>query len=216
MKNITLSELLNAYAIGIFPMSEDRHDPSLFWVSPEFRGILPLDQFHIPKRLRRTVKSDKYQVRIDTCFQQCVIKCAESGKGRQSTWINDQIIQLYQELFEHGHAHSVECWRDDVFCGGLYGVALGGAFFGESMFSTETDASKVALVHLIARLKAGGYTLLDTQFISEHLQQFGAIEVPRVKFKSILDKAILVNTDFHSLPTGSTGSDILQSITQIS
>ncbi len=216
MKNITLHELLNAYANGIFPMSEDRHDPSLFWVNPEHRGILPLDRFHIPKRLKRTVKKDIYQIRIDTSFQQCVLECSKPVAGRMSTWINDQIIQLYSELFDHGFAHSVECWRGGELCGGLYGVSIGGAFFGESMFSSQTDASKVALVHLVARLKAGGYSLLDTQFISTHLQQFGAIEVPRAEYKSILSDSILAKADFYSMPTGGTGSEILQSITQTS
>lgn len=216
MNKITLHELLGAYANGIFPMSEDRHDPSLFWVNPEQRGILPLDHFHIPRRLKRTVKSDKYQVRIDSSFQQCVLECSKPGSGRQSTWINDQIIQLYTELFEHGYAHSVECWREGLFRGGLYGVSIGGAFFGESMFSSETDSSKVALVHLIARLKVGGYTLLDTQFISQHLQQFGAIEMQRADYRSALSEAILTKADFYSLPSDSIGSEILQSITQTS
>lgn len=216
MKNITLHELLNAYANGIFPMSEDRHDPLLFWVNPERRGILPLDEFHIPRRLKRTIKSGKFDVHVDTAFRACVLECSKPSRDRRSTWINDQIIELYSEMFEHGFAHSVECWHEGQLSGGLYGVSIGGAFFGESMFSKVTDASKVALVHLVARLRAGGYTLLDTQFITKHLEQFGAIEVSRAHYRSLLSKAIMEKADFYSIPSDLSGSDILQSMTQTS
>ena len=197
-------------------MSEDRYDPDLFWVEPEYRGILPLDNFHVPKRLARTVKSDRFQVRINTAFKDCILACSESRPGRKTTWINDEIIALYTQLHTLGHACSVECWRDGVFVGGLYGVLIGAAFFGESMFSRERDASKVALVHLVARLKAGGYQLLDTQFVTAHLEQFGVTEIPRADYKKILDKAVSSDGDFYSLPMAMSGEDILQSITQTS
>ena len=216
MAHITLEDLLLAYRNGIFPMSEDRHDPDLFWVEPEHRGILPLDDFHVPKRLARTVKADRFQVRINTAFKDCILACSEPRPGRKTTWINDEIIALYTQLHSLGHACSVECWREGTLVGGLYGVLIGAAFFGESMFSRESDASKVALVHLVARLKAGGYQLLDTQFVTAHLEQFGVTEIPRAEYKEILDKAVNSRGDFYSLPMAMSGEDILQSITQTS
>ena len=216
MTGITLNNLLTAYANGIFPMSEDRRDPSIFWVDPEFRGILPLDDFHIPRRLRKAVRQDRYDIRVDSAFHECVLACAEPQPGRKSTWINDTIIQLYRSLHKQGFAHSVECWQDDLLVGGLYGVSLGSAFFGESMFSRMEDASKVALVHLVARLKYGGYQLLDTQFVTEHLLQFGVIEIPRDDYKKLLAKAIDQEADFYALPNTYCGGEILQSITQTS
>lgn len=216
MSTLSLNDLLNAYANGIFPMSEDRHDPSLFWVDPEERGIIPLDDFHIPRRLARVVKADKFQVSFNRAFHDCITACSMPSRGRNTTWINDQIIALYTGLHEQGYAHSIECWRRGQLVGGLYGVSIGAAFFGESMFSRENDASKVALVHLVARLIAGGYTLLDTQFITAHLEQFGAIEIPREIYKERLRDAIEQTSDFYSLPAAASGSSILQSITQTS
>ncbi len=162
------------YADGVFPMGETRDDPRIFLVEPDQRGVIPLDRFHIPTRLRRTVRSEPFVVRVDTAFADVLDACAATGTGREDTWINGPIRRLYLELFAGGHAHCIECWRDERLVGGLYGVTLGGAFFGESMFSRERDASKVALVHLVARLKLGGWTLLDTQFLTGHLAQFGA------------------------------------------
>lgn len=197
-------------------MAEDRLDPDIFWVDPPERGILPLDKFHLPKKLKKVVRADRFQVRCDTAFLECVYACAEPSPGRNSTWINDTIIDLYGGLFRRGFAHSVECWRDDRLCGGLYGVSLGAAFFGESMFSRETDASKVALVHLVGRLIAGRYKLLDTQFVTEHLKQFGVMEIARANYKTQLVEAIQLKGDFYSLPANVSGSTILQSITQTS
>jgi len=187
---VTPEILLHAYAQGIFPMAERRDDPELYWVSPERRGIIPLDSFHIPKRLARTVRSDRFRVTADTAFADVLLGCAEGVTGRPNTWINAEIMRLYTALHDAGRAHSIECWDDQRLVGGLYGVSLGGAFFGESMFSRERDASKVALVHLVARLKAGGYTLLDTQFLTRHLTQFGAIEITRLSYLARLREAL--------------------------
>ena len=191
--------LLRAYAAGIFPMAESAESEELYWFDPERRGILPLDGFHVPGRLRRTVRKSPFEVRFDTAFQAVIEACAESTADRPKTWINADIVRLYTELFESGFAHSVECWRDGRMVGGLYGVSLGGAYFGESMFSRETDASKVALVHLVARLKAGGFTLLDTQFVTEHLSQFGALEIPRSEYRRRLAAALPVQADFRGV-----------------
>ena len=194
---LTPELLLRAYAAGIFPMSEARDDPGIFWVDPEVRGILPLEAFHIPKRLRRTVRSKAFEVRYDTDFETVIRACAETGRGRRNTWINDTIINAYSALHRLGFAHSVECWLDGELAGGLYGVTIGGAFCGESMFSHVTDASKVALVHLVARLKLGGYVLLDVQFVTDHLKRFGAIEIPARDYLVRLDEALQVGTSFH-------------------
>lgn len=188
--DITPEILLKAYAAGIFPMAEDADDPTLFWVEPRERGIMPLDAFHVPKRLARTIRSDLYEVRVDHDFDAVIAGCAAPGFDRQKTWISGRIRQLYGELFDIGYCHTVEVYDGRRLVGGLYGVRLGAAFFGESMFHTERDASKVALVHLAARLRAGGFTLLDTQFVTEHLAQFGAIEVPRREYKQLLRAAI--------------------------
>lgn len=214
---ITPDLLLNAYASGVFPMADSRQDQELFWVDPVDRGILPLDRFHISKKLRKLVRQNRFEVTVDRSFRTVVAACAEPAPGRNSTWISRNIESLYTELHLRGFAHSIECWSADQLVGGLYGVSLAGVFFGESMFHTESGASKVALVHLVARLTAGGYALLDTQFGTEHLAQFGVIEIPRQEYHQKLNSALQVaNADFYRLPSGLSGSTILQSITQTS
>jgi leucyl/phenylalanyl-tRNA--protein transferase len=198
-------ELLQCYATGVFPMGEARDDPRVFLVEPDQRGVLPLDRFHIPSRLRRTVRSDLFEVRVDTAFDAVVEACAAPGADRDETWINTPIRRLYTELNARGHAHSVECWRDERLVGGLYGVTLGGAFFGESMFSRERDASKVALVHLVARLKRGGWRLLDAQFLTAHLSQFGAVETPQAAYLKLLKAARTLRPNLRSLFEPMTG-----------
>ncbi len=213
---ITPELLLHAYSIGVFPMAESRDDPHIFFLDPQFRGILPLDTFHVPKRLKRTVRAGVFDVRINTAFREVMKGCADSGPGREDTWINEQILDLYCALHDGGCAHSVECWQDGALVGGLYGVELGAAFFGESMFTRVTDASKVALVHLVARMIAGGYTLLDTQFVSEHLTKFGAIELPRAIYHARLRDAVVRHADFYRLEESPSGDRVLQLITQTS
>lgn len=199
-------DLLDCYARGVFPMADAREDARVFLIDPERRGVIPLDAFHVSRRLARTVRSEPFEVRVDTAFHQVVLACAAAGPGRTETWINRPIERLYLELHELGHAHSVECWRDGELVGGLYGVSLGGAFFGESMFSRRRDASKVALVHLVGRLIAGGYRLLDTQFMTEHLAQFGAMEIARAEYHRRLRQALSVAADFYGVTgAGSTG-----------
>lgn len=196
---ITPSVLLRAYACGIFPMSESADDPTIFWVEPEQRGIIPLDGFRISSRLARTVRSDTFRVTINTAFKQTIAGCAAPQPGRDETWINGRIRDLYTSLHQIGHCHSVEAWRGDQLVGGLYGVSLGRAFFGESMFHTARDASKVAVVHLVARLIAGGFVLLDTQFVTDHLRTFGAVEVSRRRYRTMLDEAVTGDGDFFAL-----------------
>jgi leucyl/phenylalanyl-tRNA---protein transferase len=187
---LTPEILLKAYQGGIFPMAESADDPELFWVDPEHRGILPLDGFHLSRRLRRVMRQDRFEVRVDSDFPATLAGCSEATDKRPNTWINAEIVGLYTALFERGTAHSVESWQGDALVGGLYGVSIGGAFFGESMFSRVTDASKVALVHLVALLRRGGYRLLDMQFLTPHLAQFGAIEVPRARYQHLLAEAL--------------------------
>jgi len=187
---ITPDILLRAYAVGVFPMSEGADDPGLFWVDPDIRGIIPLDGFHVPRRLARSVRQDIYDIRTDTAFDAVIAGCASAREGRGDTWINARIRALYGDLFRMGHVHTIEAWSGGELVGGLYGVALGRVFFGESMFHTSTDASKVALVHLVARLIAGGYQLLDTQFQTEHLSQFGTSEVERKVYQQMLSLAL--------------------------
>jgi leucyl/phenylalanyl-tRNA--protein transferase len=201
--DITPQVLLKAYACGIFPMAESADDPGLFWIEPERRGIVPLDSFHISRRLARTVRQSRFDIRIDNDFDGVVDGCATPGRGRQRTWINTRIRRLYGELFDLGHCHTVEAWQDGELAGGLYGVSIGAAFFGESMFTRVDDASKVALVHLVDRLKAGGYRLLDAQFITDHLRRFGAIEVNRRAYQKLLDQAIAGRGDFFALDRAS-------------
>ena len=188
--------LLRAYAAGLFPMAESAEDPDLFWIDPDPRGVLPLDQFHLPRRLRRTLRSSQFEIRVDTAFDAVIRGCAEPTEIRPKTWINDEILRLYRALYEQGFAHSVEAWREGELVGGLYGVALRGVFFGESMFSRTTDASKVALVHLVARLVRGGFRLLDTQFVTDHLRRFGAVEIPRADYHRQLERALGVEAHF--------------------
>jgi leucyl/phenylalanyl-tRNA--protein transferase len=187
---LTPEILLRAYAEGLFPMAERRGDPTLYWVSPEKRGIIPLDTFHVPHRLARTVRSGVFTVTADTVFRDVMQACAAPAPGREETWINDEILRLYCALHASGHAHSIECWQDGALVGGLYGVRLGAAFFGESMFSRQRDASKVALVHLVDGLKRGGFVLLDSQFLTAHLARFGAVEIPREQYLMKLAHAL--------------------------
>lgn len=182
--------MLRAYRAGLFPMAETRDGARLYWLDPENRGVLPLHAFHLPRRLLRTVLSGRFAITCDADFAGAIAGCAARRAGREDTWINHDIERLFQALHDAGHAHSVESWRDGRLVGGLYGIAIGGAFFGESMFSEETDASKVALVHLVARLRLGGFRLLDTQFITAHLARFGAIEIPRAAYRVLLTEAI--------------------------
>ena len=208
--------LLRAYAAGIFPMAESRDDPQLFWVDPEWRGILPLDRIHVSHRLRRTVRRGQFEVRCDSAFAEVIGRCAEARQNRPESWINEEITALYTELHARGHAHSVECWREGELVGGLYGISLGAAFFGESMFTRVTDASKVALVHLVARLKSGGYRLLDTQFITDHLRSFGAVAIPRAEYHRLLAAALDGEGRFQRDLREDELAEFLQSITQTS
>ncbi len=216
MAGLNPDTLLRAYAVGLFPMAERHDDATLYWIDPEKRGILPLEKFHIPKRLLRTVRRETFDILCNTAFEQVIRHCALPAPDRNETWINDEIVKLYLDLHELGRAHSVECWRDGNLVGGLYGVALGGAFFGESMFSRETDASKVALVHLVARLRKGGFKLLDTQFVTRHLAQFGAVEIVRSGYRELLSSALDVKADFYPELDPSEFDGFLQSTTQTS
>src|ERR1700739_1331308 len=194
--DITPEVLLKAYACGIFPMAESADDPALYWIEPERRGIIPLDRFHVPDRLARTVRSDRFQVGADRHFAAVIGGCAEPMPGRSRTWINIRIRNLYRKLYERGDCHSIEVYDGEALVGGLYGVSLGRAFFGESMFHRARDASKIALVHLVARLRAGHYRLLDTQFVTDHLRNFGAVEVARPAYHKLLDAALVGEAGF--------------------
>lgn len=212
---ITPDILLKAYAAGVFPMSEGADDPGLFWVDPERRGIMPLDGFHVPRRLARTIRQDPFVIKVDTDFEQVIDACAEASRGRGETWINARIRKLYGELFDMGHVHTVEAWSGNQLVGGLYGVALGRAFFGESMFHRAQDASKIALVNLVARLIAGGYLLLDTQFLTDHLAQFGTLEIDRADYRLMLALAVEGGAGEWPLRQGDlTGADALDVIRQ--
>jgi len=200
MRALTADLLLHAYAAGIFPMARSRSDPRLYWVDPELRGILPLDGFRVSHRLRRTLRRGEVEIRCDSAFEAVMRACGEATPDRPETWINESIVRLFVDLHHRGLAHSVEAWQGETLVGGLYGLALGGAFFGESMFSRRTDASKVALVHLVARLKAGGFRLLDTQFVTAHLSQFGAIEISRQDYRRRLSDALHCPARFDSSP----------------
>lgn len=208
-REITPQVLLKAYSCGIFPMAESADDPQLYWIEPNSRGILPLDGIRLPKRLARTIKQAPFEVRVDTDFDTTIEGCAASRPGRTTTWINDQIRSLYRDLYDQGHCHTVEVWQGARMVGGLYGVELGGAFFGESMFSTATDASKIALMYLCARLIAGGFSLLDTQFVTDHLRQFGTIEIDRAEFHRRLEAALGQECDYHRLPVATAPAEIV-------
>lgn len=212
--DITPEILLRAYAAGIFPMAEDADDPSLFWVEPQRRGIIPLDAVHVSRRLARTVRQDVFEVRIDTDFEAVIAACAAPGDRRERTWINTRIRRLYGELFDLGHCHTVEAWRDGRLVGGLYGVRLGAAFFGESMFHRESDASKVAFVHLAGRLRAGGFGLLDAQFVTGHLSTLGAVELDRRDYAGILSRAVMGSAEWWRWPRGAPvqGSAVLAAL----
>ena len=206
MSHIDPEELLLAYQLGIFPMAETRSADDVLWIRPRQRGILPLNRFHVPRRLARTIRSDRYEVRIDTAFGEVIRGCASAGPDRGDTWINQPIIDVFDALHARGAAHSVECWDAGELVGGVYGLSLGAAFFAESKFGRRTDASKVALVHLAARLKHGGYTLLDAQFPNPHLTQFGAIAVSEQRFGELLEAALKRSGDFYSLGRGAAGA----------
>jgi leucyl/phenylalanyl-tRNA--protein transferase len=211
---ITAQMLLRAYALGIFPMAERRDDDEVYWVDPERRGILPLDEFHLPRRLARTIRQERFEVRCDVDFDAVVEACAAPDFGRSETWINGPLRRLTGQLFALGYGHSVECRRKGELVGGLYGIALGGAFFGESMFSRERDASKVALAHLVLRLQRGGFRLLDTQFITQHLAQFGTIEIARGDYRRLLAEAIAAPAWFYGVVAPEALASFLQSSTQ--
>jgi leucyl/phenylalanyl-tRNA--protein transferase len=211
---ITPQVLLKAYTCGIFPMAESADDPALYWIEPQQRGILLLDEVHVPKRLARTIRQGVFEVRIDTNFEGVIDGCAASRAGRRTTWINRKIRALYRDLFDAGYCHTVETWASGELVGGLYGVALNGAFFGESMFSTERDASKVALIYLCARLVRGGFSLLDTQFVTEHLRQFGTVEIERAEFHARLEKALAHEADFGALAEDASPQLVLDILRQ--
>jgi leucyl/phenylalanyl-tRNA--protein transferase len=216
MTGMTPQLLLGAYASGVFPMAKSRKDRDLYWIDPDVRGILPIDRFYVSRRMRKTVRKSPYRVACNQDFGAVVKACAQASSRRPETWINPEIERLYGALHDMGFAHSVECWEGDELVGGLYGVAMGGAFFGESMFSAGRDASKIALCHLVARLSDGGFELLDTQFVTDHLRQFGAIEIARSEYKSKLAAALKISAEFHSELSGGALEAFMQSITQTS
>ncbi|RDL52118.1 Leucyl/phenylalanyl-tRNA--protein transferase [Ensifer sp. M14] len=188
--DVTPDMLLRAYSIGLFPMADSADDPELFWVEPEIRGVIPLDDFHVSRSLAKTIRKSQFDIRFNTAFEAVMEGCAAPAPDRPTTWINNKIRALYATLHSMGYAHSVEAWEGDVLVGGLYGVSLGSAFFGESMFSRRTNASKICLVHLVERLRSRGFELLDTQFTTEHLKSFGAIDVPKAEYEIMLANAM--------------------------
>jgi len=196
---LTPELIIRAYRAGIFPMADDADAAELFWVAPEHRGVVPLDGFHVSKSLRKTLRTHPYKVQVDRDFDAVIAACAEAAEGRETTWINASIRRIYGELFRRGQVHTVEVWDGDALVGGLYGLAIGAAFFGESMFHRKTDASKIALAHLVERLNAGGYRLLDTQFITDHLASLGAVEIPRAEYEKRLGQALQHQGNWHAL-----------------
>jgi len=216
LDSFSIDDLIDCYRRGVFPMADARHDKRVFLVDPARRGVIPLDRFRVSRRLARTVRADRFEVRIDTAFSAVVAHCAAPRAGRMETWINEPIQAMCDALFERGVAHSVEAWREGRMVGGLYGLALGAAFFGESMFSLERDASKVALTHLVARLKAGGFRLLDTQFQTEHLSGFGAEEISRSEYAARLAEAIDAEADFRRIDPYAGGAAAMQVINHAS
>jgi leucyl/phenylalanyl-tRNA--protein transferase len=209
-------ELLDCYRRGVFPMAETRDSDSLYLVDPAERGVIPIEGFHVPSRLARTIRREPFRITHDTVFTNVMRLCAQPAPDRPETWINDDILRLYGALHARGNAHSVECWEGEVLVGGLYGVSLGAAFFGESMFSRATNASKIALVALVARLRVGGFHLLDAQFQTDHLAQFGTKTMPRAQFRKRLQTALSGDGDFSRMPDGVSGAQLLQSIAQTS
>ena len=209
MPDFAVQDLIACYRRGVFPMADARDDQRIFLVDPEQRGVIPLTDFHIPKRLARTIRQDVFEVRVDHDFDGVIDGCAAARPGRTTTWINDKIRYLYGELFRTGHCHTIETWSGGRLVGGLYGVALGGAFFGESMFSIQADASKVALAHLCARLVHGGFSLLDCQFVTEHLRQFGTVEIGRAEFHRQLEDAVVRRAEFGRLAKNARGVEVM-------
>ena len=209
MTAITPQILLKAYTAGIFPMAESAEDNALYWIEPEERGVIPLDGLHISHSLRKSVRRQRFEIRIDSAFASVMDSCAEKTSGRKTTWINSRIRALYNQLHKMGCCHSVESWRDGKLVGGLYGVRIGAAFFGESMFSRETDASKVALVHLVARLNAGGFKLLDAQFVNPHLMTLGVVAVAKQKYHEMLGPALEAEAEFTAFTLDSDASAVL-------
>lgn len=214
---LTPEILVRAYAAGVFPMSEARDDPTIFWVDPELRGVIPLDGLHISKSLRKILRRDEFRVTCDTCFKRVIEACAEpradGGDGEHGTWINDEIIRAYCEMAGLGLAHSIEVWdTDERLVGGLYGISLNGAFMGESMFSRAPNASKVALAHLVARLRLSGFALLDTQFLTEHLATMGGVEISGREYIERLERALEIETQFLGSPSGETLSGELETM----
>ena len=213
MFEITPQVLLKAYSCGIFPMAESADDPALYWIEPQQRGVLPIRDAHFPRRLLKTIRSTQFDVKVDSNYDGVIDGCAAPRPGRASTWINKRIRALYRDLFDMGSCHTIEVWNGKHLAGGLYGVALKGAFFGESMFSVERDASKIALAHLVARLRHGGFTLLDTQFVTDHLRQFGTVELDRTAFQHELDRALQIDADFNAMPLDLSGERIADLLT---
>jgi leucyl/phenylalanyl-tRNA---protein transferase len=216
LERFSVDELIGCYRRGVFPMADARHDRRVFLVDPVRRGVLPLDSFHVSRRLARTIRAERFEVRIDTAFADVVEACAAPREGRMETWINEPIQRMCAELFARGLAHSLETWREGRLVGGLYGLSLGAAFFGESMFSIERDASKVALAHLVARLRIGGFKLLDTQFITDHLARFGAIEISRAEYGRRLQAALEAEAEFGRMAPYVCGAEAMQAISQAS
>ena len=218
-KRLNTELVLNAYRAGLFPMAENSNTSEVFWVDPEVRGIIPLDKFHISRSLKKLLRKKPYSIKFNYNFEQVIQACAEQSEQRNETWINQTIIAAYSELFKQECAHTVECWVDGTLAGGLYGLTIGGAFFGESMFSKRPNASKIALVYLVDRLFERGFVLLDTQFLTQHLKNFGAIEVKREKYIKLLSSAVSLDRSFHGRETFDEESElsrILQSNTQTS
>jgi len=214
--NINEETILKSYSLGIFPMSESFDDPNIYWINPKKRGVIPINDFKISKNLKKEIKKKKFLITINKNFNAVIKNCAKKTKNRPSTWINKEIIKLYSNLHKIGHAHSIEAWQKNRLVGGLYGVSLGSAFFGESMFSIVSNSSKVCLVYLLANLKIKGFRLLDTQFINPHLKKLGAIEIPRKKYLKMLGNSLKKNANFNKKVSQSSIYDIIQSMTQTS
>ncbi len=214
MTAITPQVLLKAYTAGIFPMAESADDPALYWIEPEERGVIPLKGFHISRSLRKALRQRPFEIRIDTAFEAVISACAEKTEDRDVTWINRRIFKLYTQLHKMGCCHSVEAWQDGKLVGGLYGVRIGAAFFGESMFSRATNASKIALVHLVARLNYGGFKLLDAQFLNSHIAQFGTYTILKKDYRPILDDALDGVGDFQSFARDDDSDVVLAAATQ--